>query len=795
MEVGVPATIKAHSFSTTAAAAHGIDWSAIDRKARRHYGQANPRPARIEPFVPEQDAVISFGNSVGRTISLLDVDNAEKKRHEIRDYFHAVYDKTEELFSLVTDEDAFYIKHEPLRHPPIFYYGHTACFYINKLILANALDERINPKIEHMCAVGVDEMSWDDLNDAHYDWPKLSEVQNYRDQVRHTVDDLIMSLPLDAAINWESPWWPILMGIEHENIHTETSSAILRQCPTSMLESNHPQWAICDVDTTPPKNELVPVAARTVVYDKNTETGRVYGWDNEYGQKVAEVPAFKASRYLCSNMEFLEFVQAGGYENRQWWDDEGWTWVQYTKAQHPKYWIPPKSGANSITSDGKPPAGWRQRQLTLETELKWSWPVITNQLEAKAFCNWKAAETGAPIRLPSEDEWRSLRSLGEHAESDLIDFDPTVPVPGNLNLERFASECPVDMFEWGCTGFYDVIGNVWQWTEQPIDGFKGFKVHPLYDDFSTPTFDGKHTLFKGGSWISLGANGATLDARYSFRRHFFQHAGFRYVESDSVVDQFVNMRETDPAVLREIDAQYSTPPSVVGQTTAAEQYAAVVSDVVQKHGIATQRVLDLNCGTGRRTFELAKTFAECVGMDTTARHIQVASRVQDGEIIRYTVPAEGTINTFKEASAESIGIEPASMARCLFVQQPDLANIDQGAKYGVFDVVVAANVIERLSVPRTFLGAIHNFVAPGGLLVLGSTYNWNDEITPVDQWVGGYKDSGSGENLPTVDTIAEELRPRFRRLDCSFEISDVRRQTLRSMTVDVSEVTVWERIL
>jgi hypothetical protein len=86
-------------------------------------------------------------------------------------YFHAVFDKTEALFGLVTDEEAFYIKHEPLRHPPIFYFGHTACFFVNKLILANQLDERINPKIEHMCAVGVDEMSWDDLNDDHYDWP------------------------------------------------------------------------------------------------------------------------------------------------------------------------------------------------------------------------------------------------------------------------------------------------------------------------------------------------------------------------------------------------------------------------------------------------------------------------------------------------------------------------------------------------------------------------------------------------------------------------------------------------
>ena len=92
-----------------------------------------------------------------------------------------------------------------------------------------------------------------------------------------------------------------------------------------------------------------------------------------------------------------------------------------------------------------------------------------------------------------------------------VDQPDWAVAPGNINLEHFASECPVDKFEFQDTGFYDVIGNVWQWTESPIDALPGFEVHPLYDDFSAPTFDGKHTLFKGGSWISVGCNGATVE--------------------------------------------------------------------------------------------------------------------------------------------------------------------------------------------------------------------------------------------------------------------------------------------
>ena len=413
--------------------------------------------------------------STGRT-PLLAAEDPEAQRDQIRRYFHATFDKTEQLFALFTDPAAYYIKHEPLRHPPIFYYGHTACFFVNKLILAQTISERINPTIEHMCAVGVDEMSWDDLNEAHYDWPSIEEVQEYRDEVRDMVDGLIATLPMDSLINWESSWWPILMGIEHENIHTETSSAIFRQAPLSMISLNSEggeHWRMCLTDTPPPSNELLDVPESTVVWGKQTDSGRVYGWDNEYGEKTAVVPPFKASKYLVSNAEYKEFVDSGGYEDKRWWTEEGWAWLGHSEAKHPKFWVKGEDGQ------------WQQRQLAALTNLPWSWPAIVNQLESKAFCEWKSHQSGESIRLPSEDEWRALRQLGPHGDVDQPDWDRA---PGNINLEYFASECPVDVFEWGGTGFYDVIGNVWQWTETPIDGLPGFEVHPLYDDFSTPTF-------------------------------------------------------------------------------------------------------------------------------------------------------------------------------------------------------------------------------------------------------------------------------------------------------------------
>jgi hypothetical protein len=129
-----------------------------------------------------------------RTI-ILNAGDADAKREEIRQYFHATYSLDEQLYETLASESAFYVRAEPLRHPLIFYLGHTATFYINKLIVAKITNQRINPRFESMFAVGVDEMSWDDLNAANYDWPTLAEVKAYRDTVRAVVDETIRTMP------------------------------------------------------------------------------------------------------------------------------------------------------------------------------------------------------------------------------------------------------------------------------------------------------------------------------------------------------------------------------------------------------------------------------------------------------------------------------------------------------------------------------------------------------------------------------------------------------------------------
>ena len=228
--------------------------------------------------------------------TVLNQGDANEKREEIRQYFHATYSLDEQLYDTLASESAFYLRPEPLRHPLIFYLGHTAAFYINKLIAAKITSKRINPHFESMFAIGVDEMSWDDLDAAHYDWPTLAEVQSYRDTVRAFVDEVIRTMPLTMPIHWDNPFWVILMGIEHQRIHLETSSVIIRRLPIEQVRQL-PLWSICPVAGEAPQNALVPVAGGRVVLGKSKEHP-LYGWDNEFGRQENDVWDFSASRIL-----------------------------------------------------------------------------------------------------------------------------------------------------------------------------------------------------------------------------------------------------------------------------------------------------------------------------------------------------------------------------------------------------------------------------------------------------------------------------------------------------------------
>jgi 5-histidylcysteine sulfoxide synthase/putative 4-mercaptohistidine N1-methyltranferase len=686
--------------------------------------------------------------------------NAEKTRQEILDYFFCTFDRYELLFETLAGEQAYFIKPISLRHPLIFYLGHTATFFINKLVLAGLVPERINPEFESLFAVGVDEMSWDDLNEIHYAWPSVDEVKAYRGKVRKVVEHAIRSTPLNLPINWDHPWWAFVMCIEHECIHLETSSVLIRQHALEYIKP-HPAWQPCRKSGEAPQNRLVSIPAGTVRLGKD-RSAPTYGWDNEFGLHEAEVPAFQASRYLVSNRELLEFVEARGYGNDALWEEEGLRWKRYTHAMHPTFWV--KQGDS-----------WRLRLMTEEVPMPWNWPVEVNYHEAKAFCNWKKTLSGQAVRLPTEDEWYRLYDL-----AGITEVAPEQPAAANIHLDHYASSCPVTEFQHG--ELFDVVGNVWQWTETPIYPFMGFEVHPLYDDFTAPTFDERHNLMKGGSWISCG-NESLRSARYAFRRHFFQHAGFRYVVSDTPISVPASHYETDKFLSEYAEFHYGD--EYFGVPNFSQTLAHIAIRTMGDK--PARKALDLGCAAGRATFELAQHFEHVTGIDFSARLIGSGVQMLEQGMLRYTLIDEGKLVTYKERKLADLGLDKVRHKVDFF--QGDACNLK--TLFSGYDFILAANLIDRLYSPKKFLSTVHERLNMGGILLIASPYTWLEEHTKSEEWVGGFKKNG--ESYTTLDGLKEILGQHFRLVEGPLEVPFVIRETKHKFQHTLSEVTLWEK--
>jgi hypothetical protein len=200
-------------------------------------------------------------------------------------------------------------------------------------------------------------------------------------------------------------------------------------------------------------------------------------------------------------------------------------------------------------------------------------------------------------------------------------------------------------------GFGDIVGNVWQHTETPVNAFKGFQTHRFYDDFSVPTFDCQHNIIKGGSWISTGnpfvllvhfdlfmrsvsfqlvctfhffylrlikfwlhslGNEATRHARYAFRRHFYQHAGFRYIESNVTVPEFVAKNilcEKERPIAGAIHAHWGPTFAAVPNYQKILAAMCIRTFETERPGLAQRQLCDADTKRDviERTYELQRT--------------------------------------------------------------------------------------------------------------------------------------------------------------------------------------------
>ncbi|MBD2482688.1 5-histidylcysteine sulfoxide synthase, partial [Planktothrix sp. FACHB-1365] len=151
-------------------------------------------------------------------------------RQTLLNYFQEAWQLEDLLLKSLVGEDTFYLNPDPLRNPLIFYLGHSAAFYINKLMRVGLLEESLNQDYEILFGVGVDPATPTELNQAiaHLEWPDVTSAWKYREQVLEILSEFIEKTPITLPILPDYPLWALIMGIEHQRIHIETSSMLFR---------------------------------------------------------------------------------------------------------------------------------------------------------------------------------------------------------------------------------------------------------------------------------------------------------------------------------------------------------------------------------------------------------------------------------------------------------------------------------------------------------------------------------------------------------------------------------------
>jgi gamma-glutamyl hercynylcysteine S-oxide synthase len=411
-------------------------------------------------------------------------------------------EKTRKLFDLVTSES-------DLRRPPaegfrplLWHLGHVGAFEGYWILQRIKGEPTISARYDRI--FDPIKTPKEDANNL----PPVVEIESYLARVREEVLGFLVTVRPQSPERLLQNGYIFHLVLEHEYQHQETLICLLQMLDPHLKQRPEPKdEKEFDSSVTLPSSspgEMVRVEGGPVEIGS---FGYPFAYDNEQPPHTIELADFRIDKYPVSCGEYLEFIEAGGYEKRSLWSDEGWQWKESNKIEAPLYWSRAEAGAR-----------WRVQEMFEYTGLRRDHPVTgVSWYEASAYAKFVGK------RLPTEAEWEKAASWDlrtqskrrfswgdEDARVELANYDNnnwgTTPVGSH----------PEGQSAYGC---FDMTGNVWEWTATAFDGYPGFEAFP-YRDYSELWFDGDHRVLKGGSW----ATRAPL-LRCSFRN--FWRRGFR----------------------------------------------------------------------------------------------------------------------------------------------------------------------------------------------------------------------------------------------------------------------------
>ena len=242
--------------------------------------------------------------------------------------------------------------------------------------------------------------------------------------------------------------------------------------------------------------------------------------------------------------------------------------------------------------------------------------------------------------------------------------------------------------------------------------------------------------------------------------------------------------ESNAAIAQYCDAHYG--PDKFGVANFPAHLAHLCASALQ--GKPQRSALDLGCAVGRTSFELATCFDQVTGIDFSSRFIDIANRLKERGRIGYRLIEEGDLITDHEVFLADLDL--AATAPNVTFSQGNAEHLD--AQYNCYDLVLAANLIDRLPEPGKFLAGIHQMLVVGGLLMIASPYNWLEHFTPRHQWLGGRFRFGA--RLTSLEGVRKKLTKHFAAVGEPQNVEFVIRKTARTFQHNLSQVTFWRRV-
>ncbi len=318
--------------------------------------------------------------------------------------------------------------------PIKWHLGHTTWFFENFVLVPNLKDYKpFHPKFNYLFNsyyVTAGER-WTRANRGQLTRPTVKEIFRYREYV----EEYMISFMEKKQISPEL-LKIIELGINHEQQHQELFlydiKRILGDNPLNPMfrpsekmanSSSNKEWLSVDEG----------------LYSIGHE-GDGFHFDNEKGRHQVFLHSYQIASGLVTNGEFMEFMDAGGYDSFQYWLHEAWDWVNTENVKHPRYWA-------------KEEGEWWNYTLGGYEKVNPSDPVAhISYYEADAFARWKKC------RLPTEQEW----------EVACKKFNPEICNTSNFVESKFFK--PIQSEDYG------FLGNLWEWTSSPYVAYPFFEI-------------------------------------------------------------------------------------------------------------------------------------------------------------------------------------------------------------------------------------------------------------------------------------------------------------------------------